>query len=389
MNAITFINCRNFLYIRKGNTIMPNRATWAEIDLRAYANNLEQIKTCVKNGAKLCVVVKADAYGHGAIPCARVAVEHGADYLAVATIGEGIELREAGFTQPILLLGMILPEEAQVVVDADITQVVCTKELAQALSDAAVRLGKTAKVHLKIETGMGRIGVRPEEAADLASFIVGLPGLELEGAFSHFAAADMRDKSYTKEQLALFEKALAAIEARGITIPIRHIAESAAILEIPEAHYDMVRVGIIQHGLWPSDEVTHPIALTETMKLYAKVVFLKKLHPGESIGYGRTFVASRESVIATLPIGYADGYIRAYSPEGYVIIKGQRAPIAGRVCMDQVMVDVTDIESVEVGDIALLFGGEALPTDTAAGWLHTINYEVTCLITPRVPRVYC
>ena len=368
---------------------MPNRAAWAEIDLHAYAENLEHIKSCVKNGAKLCVVVKADAYGHGAIPCARVAVEHGADYLAVATIGEGLELRDAGFTQPILLLGMILPEEAQTVVDADITQTVCTKELAQALSEAAVRLGKTAKIHLKVETGMGRIGVRPEEAAELASVIVGLPNVELEGAFSHFAAADSRDKTYTKQQLAAFQKALDAIQARGIAIPIRHIAESAAILEIPEAHYDMVRVGIIQHGLWPSDEVTHPIALTETMKLYAKVVFLKTLHPGESIGYGRQFVAQRESVIATLPLGYADGYIRAYSPEGYVIIKGQKAPIVGRVCMDQVMVDVTDIPGVKIGDTALLFGGEELPTDTAAGWLHTINYEVTCLVAPRVPRVYC
>ena len=368
---------------------MPTRATWAEIDLAAYAENIEQIKTCVKPGAKLCMVVKADAYGHGAIPCARVAVEHGADYLALATIGEGVELREAGFTQPILLLGMILPEEAQAVVDADITQVACTKELAKALSDAAVRLGKSAKVHLKIETGMGRIGVRPEEAADLAAYIVSLPGLELEGAFSHFATADSRDKSYTKQQLALFQQALDAIEAKGIDIPIRHIAESAAILEIPEAHYDMVRVGIIQHGLWPSDEVSHPIELQETMKLYAKIVFLKKLRVGESIGYGREFVAKRESIIATLPIGYADGYIRAYSPEGYVILHGQKAPIAGRVCMDQVMVDVTDIEGVKVGDTALLFGGKALPTDTAAGWLHTINYEVTCLIAPRVPRVYC
>ncbi len=252
-----------------------------------------------------------------------------------------------------------------------------------------MRLGKTAKVHLKIETGMGRIGIRPEEAADLASYIKGLPGLELEGAFSHFAAADSKDKTYTKQQLAAFQKALDAIEARGIDIPIRHIAESAAILEIPEAHYDMVRVGIIQHGLWPSDEVTHPITLKETMKLYAKVVFLKHLHPGESIGYGRQFVAERESIIATLPIGYADGYIRAYSPEGYVILHGKKAPIVGRVCMDQVMVDVTDIPNVNVGDTALLFGGEALPTDTAAAWLHTINYEVTCLITSRVPRVYC
>ena len=348
---------------------MPNRAAWAEVNLAAYAQNIEEIKKCVRPGARLCMVVKADAYGHGAIPCARVAVAHGASYLAVATISEGVELREAGFTQPILLLGLILPEEAADVVAYDITQTVCTRELAAALSAAAVAQGKTAKVHLKVETGMGRIGVRPEEAAELAAYVAGLPGLVLEGVFSHFATADDRDKTYARAQLAAFQRALAAIEARGIHVQLRHIAESAAILELPEAHLDMVRVGIIQHGLWPSAEVAHPIALRETMRFLARVVFLKRVHAGESIGY-------------------ADGYIRAYGAEGYAVIRGQRAPICGRVCMDQVMVDVTDIPGVAIGDTALLFGGEALPTDTAARWLDTINYEVTCLVAPRVPRVY-
>ena len=235
---------------------------------------------------------------------------------------------------------------------------------------------------------MGRIGVRPEEAADLAAAIAALPGLALEGVFSHFATADDRDKTYAHAQLASFRQALAAIEARGIHVELRHIAESAAILEMPEAHFDMVRVGIIQHGLWPSAEVSHPIPLRETMQLKARVVFLKHVHPGESIGYGRAFVAERESLIATLPIGYADGYIRAYGAEGYVLIRGRSARICGRVCMDQVMVDVTEIPDVAVGDTALLFGGEALPTDIAARWLDTINYEVTCLVSPRVPRVY-
>lgn len=373
---------------RKGKVRMPNRAAWAEVDLAAYAQNIEVIKKCVQPGAQLCMVVKADAYGHGAVPCARIAVAHGASYLAVATISEGIELREAGFTQPILMLGLILPEEAASVVSYGITQTVCTRELAEALSAAAVAQGRTAKVHLKVETGMGRIGVRPEEAADLAAAIAALPGLVLEGVFSHFATADDRDKTYAHAQLASFRQALAAIEARGIHVELRHIAESAAILEMPEAHFDMVRVGIIQHGLWPSAEVSHPIPLRETMQLKARVVFLKHVHPGESIGYGRAFVAERESLIATLPIGYADGYIRAYGAEGYVLIRGRRARICGRVCMDQVMVDVTDIPGVAIGDTALLFGGEALPTDTAARWLDTINYEVTCLVAPRVPRVY-
>ena len=268
------------------------------------------------------------------------------------------------------------------------TQVVCQLELARAISAEAVRQHKVAKVHLKVETGMGRIGVRPEEIGALAAAVKELPNMEIEGMFSHFAMADCKDKAYTKMQLAKFEQAIEAVEAAGVTLKLRHIAESAAILEIPEAHYDMVRAGIIQYGMWPSDEVTHPIDLRPAMKLQAQVVFLKTVHPGESIGYGRTFVAERESRIATLPIGYADGYIRAYGAEGYAVIRGQRAPICGRVCMDQGMVDVTDIPGVAVGDTALLFGGEALPTDTAARWIDTINYEVTCLVAPRVPRVY-
>jgi alanine racemase len=367
---------------------MPNRAAWAEVDLGAYARNIEEIKKCIQPGARLCMVVKADAYGHGAVPCARVAVEHGASYLAVATIGEGIELRQAGFTQPILLLGLILPEEAATVVAYGITQTVATRELGKALSEAAAAQGKTAKVHLKVETGMGRIGVRPEEAAELAVYLHDLPHIELEGVFSHFAMADCEDQSYTETQLALFKQALSAIEARGIRIPIRHIAESAAILGIPQAHYDMVRCGIIQHGLWPSSEVGHPIELTQTMQLKARVVFLKTLHKGESIGYGRTFVAAHETRIATLPIGYADGYIRAYAAKGCVEINGHRAPICGRICMDQVMVDVTGIPQVHIGTVATLFGSPTLTTDEAASWIDTINYEVTSIISPRVPRVY-
>ncbi len=352
---------------------MPNRAAWAEVDLGAIRANYEAIKRNIRGGAKLCAVVKADAYGHGAIPVARVAVECGAAYLAVATVSEAIELRQAGFTTPILLLGVVRPEDAGAVVDYDVTQVVCQLELAQALSEEAVRRHKVCKVHLKVETGMGRIGVRPEEIGVLAAAVKQLPGIEIEGMFSHFAMADSRDKAYTKMQLAKFEQAIKAVEAAGVTLKIRHIAESAAILEIP---------------VWPSDEVTHPIDLRPAMKLQAQVVFLKTVHPGESIGYGRTFVAERESRIATLPIGYADGYIRAYGAKGCVEIRGQRAPIAGRVCMDQVMVDVTDIPDVAVGDVATLWGSPTLTVDEAAGWLDTINYELPCLISPRVPRVY-
>ena len=367
---------------------MPNRAAWAEIDLAALRYNYEAIKGNIRGGARLCAVVKADAYGHGAIPAARVALEAGAAYLAVATVGEAEELRRAGFTVPILLLGLVLPESAREIVDLDVTQAICALPLAEAISREAVRQGKTAKVHLKVETGMGRIGISPEAAGALAAAVAALPNLEIEGVFSHFATADARDKSYAKEQLARFLAALAAIEAAGVHPAIRHIAESAAILEMPEAHFDMVRAGIIQYGLWPSAEVTHPIALCPVMKLCAKVVFVKEIEAGESIGYGRAFVARRKSRIATLPIGYADGYIRAYGKEGVVSFDGARAPIAGRVCMDQVMVDVTDLPRVKEGSTAVLFGDATITADDAARWLDTINYEVTCLVAPRVPRVY-
>ena len=358
------------------------RAAWAQVDLKALRNNYQEIKKQLKPKVKLCAVVKADAYGHGAVTVARIAVSAGVDYLAVATLSEGIELRQAGFTTPILLLGLVTPAEAAQVAAYDITQVVCSFALAKALAEAGAAQNKTVKIHLKVDTGMGRIGVRPEEIGELAKNIKSLSHIEIEGMFSHFATADAKDKGYTKLQLAKFEQAIKAVEAQGIKLAIKHIAESAAILEIPEAHYDMVRAGIIQYGLWPSAEVTHPI------KLMAKVGWLKKLAAGESIGYGRQFVAERDSIIATLPIGYADGYIRAYGAKGAVEINGRRAPIAGRICMDQVMIDVTDVPDVKIGSVATLFGSETLSIDEAASWLGTINYEIPCLISPRVPRVY-
>ena len=364
------------------------RDVWAEIDLGAVAHNFREIKRCIRGNAKLCAVVKANAYGHGAVPVAHKALEAGAAYLAVATVPEAMELREAGITAPILILGISPEETAGILVEQGITQAICDMGLARALSREALRQGKTCKVHLKVETGMGRIGLRPEEAVSMAGEVASLPGVELEGVFSHFAAADERDKSFVKEQLALFQRAIDGMETRGIRIPLKHIAESAAILEIPEAHFDMVRAGIIEYGLWPSSEVSRPMELRQAMKLQAKVAFVKEVHPGESVGYGRQFRSSRESRIATLPVGYADGYIRAYGRRGEVEIRGRRAPIAGRVCMDQVMVDVTDIPGVRAGDVATLFGSDTLPTDEAAGWLDTINYEVTCLVSARVPRVY-
>ncbi len=364
-----------------------NRDAWAEVNLSAIRHNLRSIRSHVAESVKMCVIVKANAYGHGAIPISRIALEEGADVLAVATVDEGLELRAAGFTAPILLLGLIPFGAVGAAVEAGLTCTVADLELAKKISDAAVRQNRIAKLHLKIETGMGRIGATIEEAAALAESIARLPSVELEGLFSHFAAADSFDKTFTHEQIGRFRRAIEAIEARGISIAIKHIGATAAILEIPEAHFDMVRVGIITYGFYPSDEVARTIEVRKAMRLKARVVFVKKIPRGTSIGYGREFIAERDSIIATLPLGYGDGYIRAY--KGFCVeINGRRAPIAGRVCMDQVMIDVTDIDGVSVGDEVTLFGSPTLTIDDAARHLRTINYEITCLISPRIPRKY-
>lgn len=371
---------------------MTNRNVWAEVNLAAIAHNFEVINQFLSHGSKLCAVVKADAYGHGAIAVAQTALAAGADYLAVATVDEGLELRAAGITAPILLLGLTPPEAAPVVAAHHLTAATVDDDFAPALSAAAQKLGTVAKVHLKIDTGMGRIGIPPEKADECGQKIAALPHLELEGMFSHLAAADTADRAYTDKQLAAFRRAIAATEAVGLHIPLKHIAESAAILTLPEAHFDMARAGIIEYGLWPSDEIKQMLGdkelLRPAMALKAKIAFLKQVPVGTSIGYGGEFVAKRPSLIATLPLGYADGYIRAYAPHAKVEIRGQLAPLAGRVCMDQIMVDVTDIADVQVGDTAVLFGSDLVSIDDAARRLNTINYEVTCLVSKRVPRIY-
>ncbi|MBO4779862.1 MAG: alanine racemase, partial [Selenomonadaceae bacterium] len=337
--------------------------------------------------SKLCAVVKANAYGHGAVEVSKVAVECGADFLAVATVEEGLELRRAGFKLPILILGLIPQAAVNYAVENDLTQTVTDFKLAEKISEVAANLGKGAKVHLKIETGMGRIGIAPDKAIELAVKISRLPNVELEGLFSHFADADSPDRTFTNHQIEVFKSTADKIRSTGINIKICHLAESAAILDIPEAHFDMVRAGIISYGLYPSADVRRTIELKPAMKLVTKIVYLKKISAGVSIGYGREFIAERDSLIATLPLGYADGYIRAYK-NFHVDIRGQLAPIAGRVCMDQTMIDVTDIDGVKIGDEVVLFGSDLISVDDAARHLNTINYEITCLVSARVPRVF-
>ncbi|MBQ7515361.1 MAG: alanine racemase, partial [Schwartzia sp.] len=329
---------------------MGNRVVWAEVDLSALRQNLKIIRSHIAGDAKLCAVVKADAYGHGAVAVAGEAVRQGADYLAVAVLSEAVALREAGITTPILLLGPSQAAEADEVVHYGVTAAAFTPEQGQALSAAAERQKRPVKVHLAVDTGMGRIGVRPEAAGDMARTLASLPGIEVEGVFSHFALADAHDKSYAKEQFRRFQTALADMEDRGIRPAIRHIANSAAILEMPETHLDMVRAGIILYGLVPSEEVGPGYGFRPLLRLRARVTYVKDLYPGEAVGYGCTFRAKRQTRLATLPIGYADGYTRLYAGKASVEIRGRRAPIVGRICMDQCMADVTDIPGVVVGD---------------------------------------
>lgn len=367
---------------------MLERPVWAQIDLTAIAYNVKQIKKLLDPQTKFCAVVKADAYGHGAVKVAETALAAGADYLAVAILSEALQLRAAGFTVPILILGPTPAYQARQLVSQHIEQTVFDLETVQALSKAAVELNAVAKVHIKVDTGMTRVGVRSEAAAAFAAAVAELPGIKIEGVFSHFATSDSEDKTYALAQFDRFQHALSGIERQGIEVPLKHIANSAAILELPQTHLDMVRAGIILYGLWPSDEVKQSIELRPAMQFKALVSFVKEVPAGVGISYGCTYVTDKPSLIATLPVGYADGWTRLLAEKAHVVIRGQRAKIVGRICMDQCMVDVTDIADVRAGDEVLLFGGKELPADEVARQLGTINYEIVCMVGKRVPRIY-
>jgi len=364
------------------------RQTWAEIDLDALTHNVKEIKKLLKKETKFCAVVKADAYGHGAIIIAKAALAAGADTLAVSILGEAIELREAGITVPILVLGYTPPSQAPLLVAFHITQAVFSQEVAKAISQAAVAAGVTAKIHLKIDTGMSRIGINCQEAGSFAAELAALPGLQIEGAFSHFATADSIDKTYAHVQYRCFQEALQQIEDHGVKITVRHIANSAAIVDMPEAHLDMVRAGIILYGLWPSLDVSRKIHLKPTMRFKTRLAFIKYIAAGTSVSYGRIYTSDRTQRIATLPVGYADGWPRSLSNIAHVLLHGKRAPIIGRICMDQCMIDVTHIPDAEPGDEVLLFGGPDLPADEVASQIDTISYELVCMVGKRVPRKY-
>jgi alanine racemase len=366
------------------------RPTWAEVDLGALAWNLAQVRGLVGPKVKILAVVKANAYGHGAVPCARTLVAAGADALGVATVEEGAELRQAGLRLPIVILGLAQPYEAQAVVRLRLEATVTSWALAAALARAARAAGRRAAVHLKVDTGMGRIGLRPEEAGPLAARLQKLPGISVAGVFTHFAHADGRDKRLLREQWRCLQTATGAVR-KAWPRALLHAANSAAVIESPETHADMVRPGLMLYGLYPSPRLRSRVRLRPALRWRTSIVEIKTVPAGTGLSYGHTFLTRGRSRIATLAVGYADGYSRALSNRGRVLVRGRRCPIVGRVCMDMCLADVTRVPGAVVGDEVVLLGRQGANTigaDDLAATLGTISYEIVCAIGPRVPRHY-
>ncbi|MBI5878210.1 MAG: alanine racemase [Chloroflexi bacterium] len=365
-------------------------SAWAEVSLANIAYNVQVLKSTLKPGTQLMAVVKANAYGHGTVPVARAALDAGATWLAVARVSEGVELRAAGLDAPVLLLGPIAPAEATAAVNAQLVVSITSLRFAQALADAAQAAGTTASVHLKIDTGMSRFGVPLDDAIGAAQALTRMDGLRLDGVFMHFATADEADPSFAQLQIARFEGALNDIRRAGIAVPLVHAANSAGILAATSYHFDLVRAGIALYGICPNSAFTQCADLRTALSLKSRVAYVRAIHRGTSVGYGRTFVAPRDMHVALVSIGYADGVRRALSNKGEVLVRGHRARILGRVSMDQIVVDADACEAQE-GDEVVLIGrqGDAeLSAEEVAGWAGTVSYEILTGIGARVPRVY-
>lgn len=364
----------------------------AEINLDNIANNVNEVKKRVGDDVKILAVVKADAYGHGAVEVSKVALYSGASWLGVATCDEGVQLRNHSIFVPVLLLGYTPVARVDEVILNGLTQTIFSLEMAKDFSESAVKLNKTVDVHIKIDTGMGRIGFLPcEKSIDTIYQISKLPNINITGIYTHFATADEKDKTFTKEQFKKFSYMAENVEKKLGKKIIKHAANSGAILDMPEIKLDMVREGIILYGLYPSNEVQRNLNILPCMSIKTNVSYVKEVDEGVSIGYGRTFFTKRKSVIATIPVGYADGYSRLLSNKAKVIINGKTANVVGNICMDQFMADVTDIGNVKAGDEVILMGkdGESCITaDDIANIEGTISYEVLCNVGKRVPRVY-
>lgn len=365
------------------------RPTWAEIDLRAIEYNYKKIRRLVGNKTKIMAVVKANAYGHGTVEVSTILEKCGVDYLGVATTDEAIRLRERDIKMPILILGHVLPGEVRPAIERDVTLTLCSNELLSAIREAT-KDGLKAKVHIKIDTGMGRIGVWHEEAMHFIKNLAEEKGVIIEGVYTHFSSAG-RDDFFTTYQMESFEKLLEKLETFGMQIPLRHAANSIATVDFKRSHQNLVRPGLIIYGMYPKHTFPKLIKLKPALSLKTKIVFIKDTPPGRSISYGRTYVTQKHTRIATLPIGYADGYARGLSNRAEVLVRGRRASVVGKVTMDQTMIDVGHIRGVKVGDEVVLIGRQGrheIRMEKLARMAGTIAYETACAISNRVPRIY-
>lgn len=365
--------------------------SYARINLACIRNNFDELKKRLAPETKTMAVVKADAYGHGSLEVAKT-LENRADYFAVADIAEAVELREGGINTPILILSYTSPYQYEELIALDLTATVYSFADAEKISSMATKLGKTAKIHIAVDTGMGRVGFKDnEESADVVKSINELDNIFIEGIFSHFACADNADKSSAYEQKNRFDKFLALLDDRNVVIPIKHFCNSAAAIDL-DCHYNMVRLGISIYGLFPSDEVNKEgLNLKPAMEIVSHIIHIKDVDEGTPIGYGHTYVSPSKRRIATVCIGYADGYQRAFSNKGVVLIRGKRAPVVGRVCMDQIMIDITGIDGVNVGDYVVIMGkngDEVLSAEELGELAGSFNYEIICTFMPRVIRTY-
>ncbi len=366
----------------------------AKIDLDAIESNLEHMKDNLQEGTQIMAVIKADGYGHGAVPIAHLLEPK--DYVwgfAVATVEEAKSLRDEGIEKPILILGVVFPDQWAKVLEMDVRLTIYTEETARQISDLAGQLHMTAPVHIKLDTGMSRLGFPVnEDTRETILRISQLPNLKIEGLYTHFAKADEADKTFTNQQLTAYLDMKNQLEAEGLSVPLCHVSNSAGIIDVPEANLDLVRAGISLYGLYPSEEVNkEAVPLQPALSLYSHVAHVKWVDAGTPVSYGGTFVTDKKTRIATIPVGYGDGYPRSLSNKGYVLIHGERAPILGRVCMDQFMVDVTDIPDVQFLDLVTLIGtdgGETLRVETLSDLSGRFNYEFVCDLGKRIPREY-
>ncbi len=370
-----------------------NTRTWAEINLDALEHNIKEIRRITAEDAMIMAVVKADAYGHGAVECSRVLLENGADVLGVACCNEAMQLRNAGITAPILILGASFEEEIEELITNDITFSLFSYEFAKKVSKIAEKIKKTAKIHIKLDTGMSRIGyvtgVNDDVIIDEIINISKLSYVEIEGIFSHLSTADEKNSEYTKLQFKRFMEVCNRLDDMGIKIPVRHIANSAAVVLYPETHLDMVRAGVILYGLYPSEEVDKSqFELKSVMTVKSRITHIKEICDNRGVSYGKSYITNGDTKIATIPVGYADGYARMLGGKAKILVNDEPRNVIGAICMDQCMIDVTNVNNIATGDEVIIFGSKTVTADTLASWMNTINYEIVCMISKRIPRIF-